>query len=184
MAYAQIAMASLQLAGGYFAAQNAKETARINGEISDMNSEFADLDAYDAQIEGYSLKSRYQSVVDKTLSTQRTNLAAADVDLQYGSAAEIQKETRFTAEMNKMEIDKQAEERALGFRQQSRDYQVQGAMTRSAGSAEASAYMFQGLTSVANTYASNYREINSAFSGGATGYSGATASDNLDDWSR
>ncbi|MCK5641238.1 MAG: hypothetical protein KAJ19_10585, partial [Gammaproteobacteria bacterium] len=108
-------LAAFQLAGGYFAAENIRETARLNQDIAEMNAEFAELDAYDAEIEGFSAVARYQGVVDATLGTQQAELAAADVDVNFGSAASIQEETRFIADMNKMEIINQAEEKALGY---------------------------------------------------------------------
>ena len=92
-------VAALQIAGSMFAADNIERTAKLNKQISDMNAEFAELDAFDAEIEGFSEIAKYQSVVDQTLGEQRANLGAADVDINYGSVGDIQKETRFIAEI-------------------------------------------------------------------------------------
>ena len=149
-------MGGLQLAGSYFAAQNARETAKLNRDIADMNAEFAELDAYNAKIEGYGEVARYQKVIDQTLSEQQANLAAADVDVNYGSAAAIQSETQFVTELNKMELVKQAEESALGFKAQARNYRMQGAINYGQGIQQADAMMFQGIMGAAQSGMKGY----------------------------
>ena len=150
-------LAGLQLAGGYFAAQNIKETARLNQDIADLNAEFAELDAYDAEIEGFTQQARYQGIVDKTLGEQTEILAAADVDITFGTAGELQKETRIIAEINKMEIEKQANERSLGFKAEARDFRVSGFLNRLQDDVRASNVKFQAIVGAAGTGLSGYR---------------------------
>ena len=160
MAYAAMAQMGLQLASGYFKAQNMRRAGKLNSKIAEWNAEYAELDAYDAIVGGQTKKARYQSVVDQTLSTQTANIAAADVDINYGSIADVQAETRFTAELNKMEFDKQAQEQALGYRQQARSYRTQGSLQRMKTDSAAADAQFAGIAGAANTYASGYKEIN------------------------
>jgi len=150
-------IAALQLAGGYFASQNIKDTAALNLEIADMNAEFAELDAYDAEIEGYTQTAKYQSVIDQTLGEQQALLTAADIDVNYGSAAEIQKETNFIAEINRMEIEKQAQERSLGYTRQARDFQFEGFLRAGQADAKAASVMFQSVLGAATTGATGYQ---------------------------
>jgi len=149
--YAYAGLAGLQLVGGYFASQNIKETAQINYDIAQMNAEFAELDAYDAEIEGYGEVAKYQSIIDKTLGEQQAILTASDVDVTYGSAAEIQKETRFVAELNQMEIQKQYEERALGYTRQARDYRFNAFLDLGQAQTRASSVMFQSVIGASQT---------------------------------
>lgn len=144
-------LAGLQLASGYFAAENIKKTAKLNQDIANMNAEFAELDAYDAKIEGESQVAKYQSVIDNALGEQQARLAAADVDLNYGSVADIQKETRFIGELNKMEIIKQAEQQALGYKRQARDYKLGGVMNYSQAKSQASTVQTQAILGAALT---------------------------------
>jgi hypothetical protein len=150
-------LAGLQLAGGYFASQNIKETAKLNKKISDMNAEFAELDAHDAIIEGHTEATRYQSVIDNTLAEQSTQMAAEGVDKNYGSAASAEKETRFLGELNKMEIEKQAQEKALGFKRQARNFQTSGAMELADGMTRSGQATFSGITSAAQTGLTGYQ---------------------------
>ena len=149
-------MAALQLAGGYFASQNIKDTARLNQDIAEMNAEFAELDAYDAIIAGETQKAKYQANVDQILSEQQARLAATGVDVTYGSVGEIQEETRFISELNKMEIEKQAQEQALGFKRQASQYRFGGFMQMQQAEAEAAQVMFGAVTSAAQTGLTGY----------------------------
>lgn len=156
MAYAAGAMVGLQLAGGYFASQNIKAAAETNKRIAEINSEFAELDAFDARANGQTAQSEYQSVIDQTLSDQQAILEASGVDTSFGSAASIQQETRTTGENNLMQLQKRAEEQALGYEQQSRDYTMQGILGESQASAKASSVMFGAITSAAQTGITGY----------------------------
>lgn len=149
-------LAGLELAGGYFAAQNIKETAALNQDIANMNAEFADLDAFDALAQGQTNQARYQSVIDNTLSEQTAILAASGVDTSFGSAASIQEETKFTADLNLMEIEKQAQEEALGYTRQGRDFRTTGILQRSQADVKARQALVQGATSAAKTGLSGY----------------------------
>jgi len=156
--YAAAGLAALQLAGGYFASQNIKESARLNQDIANMNAEFAELDAYDAITEGYTQQARYQTVIDQTLSEQNLALAAADVDINYGTAATMVDETKFTGQMNLMEIQKQAEEKALGYKAQARSFLSAGAMNRADAEAKAAGVMFNSVVGAAQSGLSGYKD--------------------------
>lgn len=150
-------LAALQLAGGYFAAQNIRATAELNKDIADMNAEFAELDAYDAELEGYGQATRYQSVIDNTLAEQQTILAAKDVDTNYGSASSIAKESKFMGELNLMEIQKQGQMQALGYSRQARDYRLSADMNYADSKIKAGQAMFSSVTSAAQTGLTGYQ---------------------------
>jgi hypothetical protein len=154
-------LAGAQLASGYFASQNIRATAALNKDIAEMNAEFAELDAYDSELEGMSAATRYQSVIDNTLAEQQTALAAADVDISYGSAASIGEETKFIGQLNQMEITKQAQEQALGYKRQSRDFKLSGFMQSAEGKSRASQAMASGITSAASTGLTGYERSRS-----------------------
>lgn len=150
-------LAALQLAGGYFASQNIKATAELNRDIANMNAEFAELDAYDSELEGYGEATRYQSVIDNTLAEQQAALTAADVDVSYGSAASIQEESKFMGELNKMEIEKQAQEKALGYKRQARDIRLGSTLEYGDAKTRAGQAMFGAVTGAAQTGLTGYQ---------------------------
>jgi len=149
--YAYGAIAGLQLAGSYFASQNIKESARLNRDIAEMNAQFAELDAYDAKLQGETEKAKYQKVVDQTLSEQTAALAAAGVDTSYGSVSEVAEESRFIAEMNRMEIEKQAEEMALGYKREAKGLRLNSFLNYNQSMLQAGGVMRQGVMSALQT---------------------------------
>ena len=158
LASGYFAIAGLQLASGYFASQNIKETARLNRDIAEMNAEFAELDAYDAKLQGETEKAQYQATIDKTLSEQQLAMTAAGVDVNYGSAAEIQQETRFIGELNKMEIEKRAEEQALGYTKEARKIRSNSFLEYGEARKKAASTMFQSGMSAASTGLTGYEK--------------------------
>ena len=160
-AYVYGGMAALQLAGGYFASQNIKATAALNKDIADMNAEFAELDAFDAIAEGQTNQARYQSVIDGVLGDQQLAYTAADIDVNYGTAAAKQEETRFVGDMNLMEIEKQAQEKALGYKTQARAFKTAGVNAIGEGNAKAASTMFNSVMGAAKTGLTGYEKYGS-----------------------
>lgn len=166
--YAYAAMAGLQLAGGYFASQNIKATAELNKDIADMNAEFAELDAYDALAQGETNQALYQKQIDDTLAEQRAVMNAQDIDLSFGTAASVATETQFTGQLNLMQIEKEAQFSALGYKRQARDIRLGSEMQYASDRGRAGQAMFQSVLGAANTGLTGY-----ARSGG-TKYTGPT----------
>lgn len=162
-------MAALELVGGYFAAQNIRDTAALNQEIAEMNAEFAELDAYDAEVEGYSKVAEYQKVIDQTLSQQQASLTAADVDLSFGSVSTIKSESKFIGDMNKMELKKRAQEQAMGYESQARDYRFKATLGAAQADAQASQVEFQSLIGATKTGLTAAQK-GGAFKADITGY--------------
>jgi len=152
-------MAALSIAQGHFTADIIRQQADLNKDIAEMNAEFAELDAYNAEIEGYSQVAQYQKIVDQTVSKQRAELAAADVDTSFGTASSFEAETKFIAEMNRMEIQKQAYEKAMGYRSQARDYRLAGFLGRAKAEMEASTAEFEGNVGGIRSIASGYNYV-------------------------
>lgn len=150
------AIAGFELVGGYFAAQNIRATAELNRDIAEMNAEFAELDAYDAMKEGFNRKTRYQGVIDNTLADQKTMMEAQDVDTSFGSASSVASETKFIGQLNLMEIEKEAQEQALGYKRQARDFRLGGSLSYGNSMARASQAMTQSIAGAAKTGLTGY----------------------------
>lgn len=149
-------MAALQIAGGYFASQNIRATAALNRDIAEMNAEFAELDAYDALVEGYTQQARYQAVIDQTLAEQQLMTTAQGIDANYGTAAALREENKFIAELNLMEIEKQAQERSLGYQSQARQYRMGGQMQQAQANIDATNVMYGSITNAVKTGVTGY----------------------------
>lgn len=158
IAAAQIGM---QLMDGYFKAQNVEKMAEIQMAVAEMNAEFAELDAYKAEAEGYSNTARYQTTIDKVIGDQKLAMAVSGVDTSSGTAAAVLAEDKFIGELNKMEIHKQAREKASGYRDQARQYRLNAFTAGSQGAIQSQAAMTNAITSSVSTGIEYYNQYNS-----------------------
>lgn len=117
-------LAAYQVASGLQQAQIVRRNAELNKQVNDLNAEYAEIDAHNAELEGYSEQARYQSVIDATLGSQRVAFAAQEVDVSFGTAKEIQEETKLTGFLNLLDIKKQAQAKARGYMIQARNFRL------------------------------------------------------------
>lgn len=153
---AAAALAAFQIASGYQQGEMIRENARLKREIDDLNIESAKVDEFNARKEGYTEASRYQNVIDQTVGEQRAAFAAKGVDVNYGTAAEVQAETEFTGYLNKLDIFKKANERAQGFQKEIINMRLGSAMTFRQSQVDAAGAEAQGIGKGLGTAISGY----------------------------
>lgn len=163
--WAYALLAGAQLIGGYQQGDAIKGSAEVQKSINDMNAQFQELDAFDAQKAGYSKAARYQSVVDSTIGKQRTALASEHVDVGYGTAADVQAESKLTGMLNVLEIQRQGREAAHGFQMQAINTRLGGEMATLQANMDASSAENRGFTSALSTGVSGYSHMQSTGTG-------------------
>lgn len=152
--FAAVAGSQLMLAGQQ--AEMIEQNGRIKAKVDEMNAQFAEADAYDAEQMGFTEAARYQTVVDSTISDQRAGYAAQDVDVNYGTAKELQEESRFIGMLNAVDIKRQARNKALGFKREASAARLGASFTRSQASMDAQGARTAGLINAATTGVSKY----------------------------
>ena len=151
-------LAAYQVASGIQQAEIVRKNAELTRQVNDLNAEYAELDAYKAEVQGYSQEARYQTVIDSVLGQQRTGFAAQDVDVSFGTAKEVQAETKVTGFLNLLDIKQQAQARARGYKTQARNFRL-ASVTQSAqaaleaGAIQSSSFMRAGESGL-KSYAS------------------------------
>lgn len=133
-----LAVAALQVWSGFQQAEMIREQAKLQAKINELNAGFAEQDAFEAEAMGYTEAARYQSVIDATIGDQKVAFASQDVNVTSGTAAAVQKESRFTGYLNQLELQKQGRERAQGFKNEARNIRFGSAMQRSQSAIDAS----------------------------------------------
>lgn len=151
------ALAGVQIWSGLQQAEMIREQSKLTQRISELNALFAEQDAYEAEKAGESEAARYQTTIDQTVGDQRTTMAAQGVDINFGTAAALQEETRLTGFLNTIDIKNQARAKALGYKQQARNIRLNGAMGASQAEMNASAAVTSGLMGAAATGISAYK---------------------------
>lgn len=153
------ALAAAQALSGMKQAEDIRMSQDLTNHLNEINARYAEYDAYEAKKFGDTEVARYQPNIDNTVAAQRAGYASEGVDVSFGTAAEVQQETKMTGALNIIDIQNQARMKALGFTQQARNLRQSG--------------------SVANAQAdinAHSAEVSGILNAGATGYRGYTQS--------
>ncbi len=154
-------MAGMQMMQGQQQADSIMKSAEFQRQINAFNAQFAEDDAYDAEIAGYTEVARYATQVSGVLGEQRTAMAAANVDVNFGTAAEIQGETKLTGFLNTLDLQQRAREKAYGFKREARNIRLGSSMRQTQASLEASGAQSRGVISAAGTSLSGWERHSS-----------------------
>lgn len=125
---AYLALAGLQIVGGFQSADIIRKNGDLQANIANMNAQYAELDAYKATEAGYGNAARYQSTIDQTIAADRGAYASEGVQVGYGTAAAVQGDNRIAGMVNTLQIQKNARDQAAGYQAQAINIQL-GAQT-------------------------------------------------------
>lgn len=156
MAGASLAIAAFQLWSSYQQSESIRSSARLTARINELNANFIEMDAINAEKQGFSESARYQSIIDKTIGSQRASFAGQGVDVSFGTAAQVQAETRLVGFLNRMDIETAARNRALGLRIEASNVRLGASMQQIQSSIDAQSTQTQGVLGAAGTVAEFY----------------------------
>jgi hypothetical protein len=123
-----IGVASAAGTVGTSIAQSGAEKAqgRYQQEMFNINAQFAELQGRDAIRRGDIEASHIKTGVKKTIGAQRAALAAQGVEIDTGSALEIQEDTRALGEMDAITVRNNAWREAWGYKVEAMNSRGQG----------------------------------------------------------
>ena len=151
MIWVAAAYAAYNLYSAEQGAAQMEEAARKKREQDERNARLIEEDAYNVEIYGESEIAAYDPQVSNVLAQQRLAMATADVDLSYGTAAEIQGETKLTGQLNKFTIRREAAQKAKGLRQEAQQVRQGAANRQTEANANANAVRNQSYAQAAET---------------------------------
>ena len=157
--YAYAATGAFQLWSGIKQADLMRESGELTRQIAEMNAQYAELDAWEAEIFGATEAARYQTEVEKTISDQRTILAAQDVNITSGTAAELVEETKLTGFLNSLDIEAQGRAKAMGLRREAANFRIGGAQSAAQAELNAGASLRSGVIGAAQSGISAYERF-------------------------
>lgn len=173
---AYAAMAGFQIASGLHQAETIRMNARIQDQINEMNARYAELDAYNVEIAGESEIAAYQPMISQTIGEQRVNMAAQDIDVTFGTAADIQEETRLTGYMNTLKMRQAARAKAMGLKMEASNMRLGGQMSRLQSETAARGAIASGIISAAGTGLNAYSRYGGGSGAKSTGTAGGGSS--------
>jgi len=137
-----IAIASLAIGAyqTYRAGKAAKKQGEANqaaadssAELFDFNAAIATTQAKDAVARGAEEESRFRVGVRGQIGAQRAGFAAGNIDVGYGSAADVQADVAYLGELDALTIRNNAAREAWGHKVQAADLTKRGQIARKEG---------------------------------------------------
>jgi hypothetical protein len=110
-----------------------RRAAESQAALADWNAGIADLQAKDAIERGAEDESRFRQYVRQMVGSQRAGFAAANVDVGFGSALEVQADAAMLGELDALTIRTNAAREAWGFQVQAQDLRQRAEIARSEG---------------------------------------------------
>lgn len=120
------ALAALSAGNAYSQSQAISSQADYRTRIAALNSRNSELRAKDAIERGEEAAGRHKTQVRKLIGAQRAALAAQGIDVNSGSAMEVQNDTAKLGELDAMTIRNNAWREAMGYRMQGNNYIAEG----------------------------------------------------------
>lgn len=151
--YVAAGAAGFELINGLQQAELIRKQGDLANRIAEMNAQYAEQDAWNAEVDGFGQVARYEHQIDDVLADQKATYAAKNVDINFGTAKEVQKETKLTGFLNTLDIKNQAHEKAMGYTREARNIRLQGAMNQGQTALRASATQSAAVVGAASSYA-------------------------------
>lgn len=121
------------------AGKAAEKVAKEEASRLEYNAGVADLQAKDALQRGQIEESQFRSEVRGVIGAQRAGFASSGVDVNSGSARDVAVDARRLGEADALQIRKNAEREAFGFRAEAEDLRRSAKVARLGGQAQKSA---------------------------------------------
>lgn len=124
--YGTAASLGLSAIGSMFAASAQLRAGKAQKKMYEYNAKIATYQAEDAYLRGELAVARQGRVAKKVIGQQRSALAAQGVQLDEGSAADVEADTVFTSKLEEMRIRSNAAREAWGYKVQAKDFLMKG----------------------------------------------------------
>jgi len=142
-----------------------KAAAESQAQLADYNANVATLQAQDAIERGAEDESAFRSQVRGAIGAQRAGIAAANTDVGFGSAVDVQADAAFLGELDSLTLRTNAAREAWGYNVQATDLKKRAEIARKEGVYLEKAAVTQG--NAART-AGNYGAASSVLGGGSS----------------
>lgn len=127
------AFLALTVASTLFGANAQREAGRSQRRLAEYKAQIADFEAEDALERGEVGASRRRTQTKGVIGAQRAFLASQGVDINRGSAVDVQANARYLGELDAMTIINNAARESWGYRVQAEDYRMRGEIAERTG---------------------------------------------------
>ncbi|WP_313338504.1 virion core protein, T7 gp14 family [Stutzerimonas nitrititolerans] len=144
---------AISLVSGMMGAQNAKQQGAFQEAMAEQNAAYKEAAARDAEKRGAVDADRYRRNVGQLIGTQRAGFAANGIDVNSGTAAEIQDDTAEIGEFDALTIANNAAREAWGYRVGADNDRMNAKMSKSNARSAATGSILGGVGSAFGSFA-------------------------------
>lgn len=134
--------------GGLAEAYSQDQAGRFEERRQRSNARMSEAMAADAIARGREQEEAYRLRVRATIGSQRASLAAQGIEIDEGTALQIQEETAYFGELDAITIRNNARREAWGYRAQAIDQRLAGTVARITGTQDAMGSLLSTTTQV------------------------------------
>ena len=133
--------------GALGSASAQRDRGRFVGEYYDIAARMSEIQAQSELDAGRSNVAAFRRQAKQLAAEQRVGIAAQNVDVLSGSAAQGREDIEFFSDLDEATISDMAWQRAFGVKVQAQDFRFQGLMQRQAANFNASQTILNGVAS-------------------------------------
>lgn len=138
------ALMAISAANSLYGAFAQHRAGRLQKQLMQYNARIADYQAQDALERGVVAETRSRTSTKRTIGAQRAFLASQGVEINDGSAADVQANTAYLGELDALTIRNNAAREAWGYKAQAVDYARKGEVAGFSGDAAATQTLITG----------------------------------------
>jgi hypothetical protein len=138
---------AISLVGGMMGAQNAQQQGAFQSAMAEQNAGYKEAAAQDAIKRGDVQADQYRRQVGQMIGSQRSGFAANGIDVNSGTAAEVQDDTAAFGEFDALTIANNAAREAWGYRVGAENDRMNAKMTQSNAKSAATGSILGGVGS-------------------------------------
>lgn len=120
-------------AGTAMSAYGQIESGRQTDKLYQRNAQIAEIQARDAIARGRVEEKKARRETERVIGSQRVGLAAQNVDVNRGSALDVQADAAYLGELDALTIRNNAAKEAWGYRMQADDLRLRGTFAKREG---------------------------------------------------
>lgn len=143
----------IALLGGVMGAQNAKQEGAFNSSMLNQNAGFKEQAANETIAAGNTSADWQRVRTGQAIGTQRSAQAANGIDVNSGSAAQLQDDTAMLGELDALTIANNAAREAYGYRVQAGQDRLNAAQVKVNAGNKATGSILGGLGSAFGSFA-------------------------------
>jgi hypothetical protein len=149
-----MAMGAYTMFSGVSDAAAKSEQAHHELTMAEQNARFSELQEADAKDRGVRDAARVRGRVRQVRGSQRAALAAQGIDINSGSARDVQTDTETLGALDELTVRNNAWREAWGYKTQALNYRMEGQMAYKAGQSAANKSLLTGGLKALTTFGS------------------------------